>query len=143
MRCKDIMKTHVQSVSSDDTVQAAAQKMALANIGFLPVRDGTGKILGTLTDRDITIRAVAKGRPPTDCLVAEVMTLDVVACGPDDNLETAERTMAQTQKSRLLVIDDAGRLAGVISLSDVAENEPLRRVARTLREVAAREAPRH
>jgi CBS domain-containing protein len=142
MRCIDIMKSHVQTVSVTDTVQTAAQKMALANVGFLPVSDGA-TLVGTITDRDITIRAVASGRTPAECSVGEVMTRDIVACQPDDDLTTAEQLMAQTQKARLLVTDERGRLVGVLSLSDIAENEPNRRVARTLREVAAREAPRH
>jgi CBS domain-containing protein len=142
MRCIDIMKSHVQTVSVADTVQTAAQKMALANVGFLPVSDGP-TLVGTITDRDITIRAVASGRVPAECTVGEVMTRDIVACQPDDDLTTAEQLMAQTQKARLLVTDERGRLVGVLSLSDIAENEPSRRVARTLREVAAREAPRH
>jgi CBS domain-containing protein len=143
MRCIDIMKTHVQSVAMDDTIQAAAEKMALANVGFLPVSDDAGRLVGTITDRDITIRAVAKGRIPAECAVQEVMTRDLVACRPDDDLATVEQLMGQTQKSRLLVTDEGGRLVGVLSLSDIAENEPGRRVAKTLREVAAREAPRH
>jgi CBS domain-containing protein len=142
MRCIDIMKTHVQTVLANDSILGAAKKMALANVGFLPVSDGSGKLLGTITDRDITIRAVAKGRSPAECSVGEVMSRDIVSCRPGDALATAEQLMAQTQKSRLVVTNEGGRLVGVISLSDIAENEPSRRVARTLREVAAREAPR-
>jgi CBS domain-containing protein len=143
MRCSDIMKTNVQTVSPEDTIRLAAEKMAYANVGFLPVRDASGKVLGTVTDRDIAIRAVAKGRAPGDCRVREVMTADVVACRPDDDLKMAERVMAQAQKSRLLVTDVTGQLVGVLSLSDIAENDSGRRAAKTLREVAAREAPRH
>jgi CBS domain-containing protein len=136
------MKQYVQTVGEDDTIRWAAEKMAMANVGFLPVCDGSGKVLGTITDRDITIRATAKGRVPEECRVGEIMSRQVVACRADDDLEDVERLMAQHQKSRLLVTSESGGLIGVISLSDVAESDSGRRVAKTLREVAAREAPR-
>ena len=141
MRCAEIMKRYVQAVSEEDSIKWAAEKMALANVGFLPVCDAAGRVLGAITDRDIAIRAVAKGLPPADCRVGEIMTRQVVACRPDDDLTDAERVMAQHQKSRLLITDAEGNLCGVISLSDIVETEPARRVVKTLREVAAREAP--
>jgi len=141
MRCAEIMKRNVQTVREADSVQWAAEKMAMANVGFLPVCDEMGRVLGAITDRDITIRSVAKGRAPGGCLVGEVMTRQVVACRPDDTLSDAERLMAQHQKSRVVITDGNGVLMGVISLSDIAENEPARRTAKTLRQVAAREAP--
>jgi CBS domain-containing protein len=141
--CGDIMKRQALTVFEDDTIQLAAEKMALANVGFLPVCDRSGKVLGAITDRDIAIRAVAVGLSPGTCTVNEAMTRDVVACRADDDLAVAENLMAQRQVSRLLVTDEDGTLKGVISLSDVAQKEPARRAAATLRAVSAREAPRH
>src|SRR5262249_38709232 len=140
--CADIMKRQALTVSEDDTIQLAAEKMALANVGFLPVCDASGKVMGAITDRDIAIRAVAVGLTPATCTVSQAMPRDVVACRADDDLAVAEQMMAQRQVSRLLVTEEDGTLRGVISLSDVAENEPARRAAATLRAVAAREAPR-
>jgi CBS domain-containing protein len=142
LRCADVMKRKVVTVRADDSLDRAAEKMALGNLGFLPVCDGDRRVVGTLTDRDIVVRVVAKELAPASCTVGQVMTTNVVACEPDDELTIAERVMAQNQVSRLVITDGDGVLVGVISLSDLAEREPPRRVARTLRAVAAREAPR-
>jgi len=140
--CADLMQPNVQIVDEGDTVQHAAELMMLANVGFLPVCDAQRKVVGTITDRDIVLRVVAKGRSPEGRTAGEVMTSPVVACRPDDEVTLAEQLMAQHQVSRLVVTDDNQALRGVISLSDIAEREPARRAARTLRAVAAREAPR-
>ena len=139
--CRAIMKTSPQTAREADNLQQAAYRMALANIGFLPVCDDRRRVLGTVTDRDIVIRAVAVGAAPEIALVRDIMTRKVVACGPDDALDRAERLMAQYQVARIVVTDPDGALLGVISLSDVAEREPAVVAARTLRAVADREAP--
>jgi CBS domain-containing protein len=141
-RCASVMKTVPQSVNADDPIRLAAEIMSAANIGFLPVCDEGGKVVGTVTDRDIVVRAIARGLDPALARVTEVMSRDVVACRPEDELTLAEQFMANYQISRLVITDDDGTLEGVISLSDIAEHEPARRAARTLRAVAAREAPR-
>jgi CBS domain-containing protein len=141
-RCASVMKTVPQSVNEDDSIRIAAEIMAAANIGFLPVCDEGGKVVGTVTDRDIVVRAIARGLDPALARVTEVMSRNVVACRPDDELALAEQFMANYQVARLVITDDDGILEGVISLSDIAEHEPARRAARTLRAVAAREAPR-
>jgi CBS domain-containing protein len=142
MRCEEIMKREVLTTSEDESIQSAAQTMARSNVGFLPVVDESEQVIGTITDRDITIRAVAEGHAPQSCLVADVMSREVVACRPSDDLEEAGRLMAEHHKSRILVIDDDGGLCGVLSLSDIAQ-QPQLRAADTLREVSAREAAPH
>jgi CBS domain-containing protein len=142
MRCEEIMKRQVQRSAEGESLQQAAEKMASANIGFLPVCDEGGRVLGIITDRDITVRAVARNRPPDATTVGEVMTRAVVACHAADDLAAAEQRMIQHRVSRIVVQDETGQLCGIISLSDIAEREPGRRAAIVLREVAAREAPR-
>jgi len=139
MRCEEIMKQDVECVSPRDTVEDAASRMRDTNIGFLPVCDQSKKVLGTLTDRDIAIRLVA-ARKPGSTLVEDVMTNEVVACRPEDDVQTAEHTMAQHQKSRIMCVDEGGRLVGVISLSDIAQHERGDLASKTLREVSEREA---
>jgi len=141
-RCADVMKVVPQSVREDEPLRLAAEIMAAANIGFLPVCDDGGRVVGTITDRDIVVRGVAPGLDPDDRRVGDVMTRNVVACRPDDELSLAEQFMAHYQVSRLVVTDEDDVLEGVISLSDIAEYEPAARAARTLRSIAAREAPR-
>ena len=137
MRAQELMKTDVECASPKAAIQIAARKMRDLNVGFLPVCDQSKKVLGTITDRDIAIRAVAENRP-SNTPVSEIMTREVVACRPDDDVRVAEHMMAQNHKSRIICIDDADRLAGVISLSDLAQHDK-GRAAQTMREVSERE----
>jgi CBS domain-containing protein len=139
MLCQDVMKRNVEFVAEHETVQAAAFKMMNANVGFLPVCDRRGRVRGTITDRDIAIRACAADRRPSETTVGEVMTREVVACRPTDPLHEAERLMGERHKSRLIITDPKGYLRGVISLSDIAVSEENGQAAQTLREVASRE----
>lgn len=139
MRCRDIMKRDIETVSPEATVQDAAQRMRDAAIGFLPVCDGSKKVVGTVTDRDLTIRVLADGREATTP-ISDVLTAGCVACGPDDDLGKAEDLMARNQKSRIMCVDSDGQLVGVISLSDIAQREKGGKAAKTLREVSQREA---
>jgi CBS domain-containing protein len=140
--CADLMKLEVQIVGETDTIHRAAELMALANVGCLPVCNAQRKVVGTITDRDIVVRLVANDMPATAYQVVDVMTRGPVTCRPDDEITLAEQLMAQHQVSRLPITDPDGTLRGIISLSDIAEHEPMRRAGRTLRAVAAREAPR-
>jgi CBS domain-containing protein len=138
MRCQEIMKKDVECVLPTDTVQAAAKRMRDENIGFLPICDESRKVLGTITDRDLTIRVLADAGPSTT-RVQEVMTQQVVSCQPEDDVADAEKLMSKNQKSRIVCVDPAGRLVGVISLSDLAQIDDAE-ASRTLREVSEREA---
>src|SRR2546427_2290109 len=89
MRCEDIMKRDVECVDPTQSVQEAARRMREANVGILPVCDSSKKVLGAITDRDIAIRIVAEGRPPTTA-AGDVMTREVVACRPDADVTDAE-----------------------------------------------------
>jgi CBS domain-containing protein len=140
MLCKDLMKAEVECVAPDDLVGVAARKMRDDCVGFLPVCAPDGQIIGILTDRDITIRLVAEDLP-LETPVRDIMTTEVVACDSDDSLEVAQSLMGQAKVSRIVCIDgDSDQLAGVISLSDIAQLEEGARAARTLREVTSREA---
>ncbi len=139
MRCSEIMSTAVERTSLRDTVQHAAVCMHERNIGLLPVCDPIGGILGVVTDRDIAIRVVAAGKPPTT-LVEAAMTRDVVSCSPDADLEEAVRLMTLHRKSRILCIGPDARPVGVISLSDIARHAPGAQASSTLREIGQREA---
>jgi CBS domain-containing protein len=139
MLCEDIMqKNKLETVSLDDAVLVAADRMRRRNIGFLPVCDGDGKVVGTLTDRDIAVRLVAEDLPGKTP-VRNVMTRDVVACRANDDLHFAEELMAQNHKSRIVCLDKAGRLVGIVSLAEIAQWET-ERAGDTLRRVTEREA---
>ena len=88
MLCEDLMKTEVECVSPVDSIEDAARTMRDANVGFLPVCDESKRVLGTITDRDITVRAVAEQLPGSTS-VEDVMTDEVVACSPKEEVEAA------------------------------------------------------
>jgi CBS domain-containing protein len=142
MKCDEVMKRTVHCAGVTDTVQSAARAMRDRNVGFLPVCEVDGRVVGTLTDRDIAIRLAAEDGVASQCLVSDFMSREVVACRPSDDLSTAEQLMATHRKSRILVVDDDGAISGVISLSDVVERDTHARAAVTMRNVATREAHR-
>ena len=139
MRCEEVMREDVRAIDPTETVSAAAVRMRDENIGFLPVCDSDGNVLGTITDRDIVVRVDAERLPAGRCRVGDVMTPEVVFVGREEDVVRAEQLMAQQKKSRIIVVDDGGRLCGVISLSDIATFDEPRRAGETMRDVASRE----
>jgi len=140
MKCSELMKKDVECCEADDGVEEIAERMRSRNIGFLPVCDSSGKVIGTLTDRDLVLRVMAEHRDAGATSVSDVMTTEVVACKPADDLSVAEGLMSKHKKSRIMCLDERGRPAGVISLSDVARTETGGKASAILRSVAQREA---
>ena len=138
MRCQDIMKRPVVCCKESEAVQAAALKMRDANIGFLPVCGDAGKVVGIITDRDIVLRVCAWGLDVKETLIAEVMTRQIVSCRPGDDVRYVEGLMAREHKSRVLIVDEMGKPAGVVSLSDIARHDKIF-AAETMRQVSSRE----
>jgi CBS domain-containing protein len=115
----EAMTPDVVTVAPDAPLTEAARLMRESDIGPLPVCEGK-RIVGMLTDRDITVRAIAEGRDPNITRVAEVMTPEVTSCQESDDVERAAQLMQSAQLRRLLVVDAEGRLAGIVSLGDLA-----------------------
>jgi CBS domain-containing protein len=138
MICQDLMKSDVKCISPLSTLEEAAIQMRDEGIGFLPVCDDSGQVIGTITDRDLTIRALASGESG-DQPVEPFMTRSVVGCRPGDDLAQALELMSQERVSRILCVDDEGVLQGVISLSDVAQIADGELASYTLRNVSNRE----
>jgi CBS domain-containing protein len=90
MRCDEVMKDDVCSVSPDESVQLAAMKMREHNIGFLPVVNTSGRVIGTITDRDLALRVIAAGLTE-DTAVKDVMTRELISCLMTDDLQRAEQ----------------------------------------------------
>ncbi len=139
MQCLDLMKTELETFREHDPVVEVARRMRDVNIGFVPICDPDGHPVGTLTDRDLALRVCAADRRAGEVRAGEVMTRELVTCRDTDDLEQAERLMARHHKARMLVVDEDGRLVGVISLSDVVDEEDDERAAETMRQVAERE----
>jgi CBS domain-containing protein len=140
MKCFELMKTQVECCDMADSIVLVAEAMRERKIGFLPVCDANGAVVGTITDRDLVLRVLAERRDPGGVVVGDVMTSEVVSCAPEDELSVAELLMSQYKKSRIVCVDDRGRPLGVISLSDVARVETQAKSAAILRSVAQREA---
>jgi CBS domain-containing protein len=122
MIIKEMMTGDVTVIEPDATVTEAADKMARRAIGFLPVCDGE-RVIGAITDRDITVRAVAAGLDPALTTVREVMTSDIAYCFDDDEVEKTVRLMKQRQIRRVIVVDRNKRLVGVVALGDLAREQ--------------------
>jgi CBS domain-containing protein len=119
MQVYEAMTPEVVSALPDTTLMDAAQTMRNMDIGLLPVVD-EGRPVGMMTDRDITVRATAEGLDPRLTPVRDVMTPEVTACHADDDVREAARLMQTAQLRRLLVVDQAGYLVGVVSIGDLA-----------------------
>lgn len=139
MRCEKIMTRDFVYVGERDSAQRAAAIMREENIGFLPVCDDDQRVLGTITDRDLALRVCAEALNAAEVTVADVMTREVVACAPEDDLRRAEQLMAESRKSRVLVTDELGGLVGIISLTDVVMRDSNKHAAHTLRKIVGRE----
>ncbi|HSD19323.1 MAG TPA: CBS domain-containing protein [Anaeromyxobacter sp.] len=139
MQCQDLMKSEVESFRESDPVLAIARRMREVNIGFVPICDRDGHPVGALTDRDLALRVCGEDRRASETRAAAVMTREIITCRDTDPIEAAEQLMARYRKSRMMIVDEDGRLVGVISLSDVVEEEDDRRAAETMRQVSERE----
>lgn len=119
MKLADIMTRDVTVVAPTDSVQRAAKIMDELNVGSLPVCDGR-RIIGMVTDRDLTVRIAAQGRSPEDARVEEAMSTNVRWCFEDEDVDAVVEKMGDTQIRRLPVVDRDHNLVGIVSLGDIA-----------------------
>lgn len=120
-RIRELMTESPRTVSSDASVVEAARVMRDDDVGLVPVVDGD-RLVGTVTDRDIAIRVVAEERDPSSTTVREVASTDLVTIDPEQELGEALRLMAQHQVRRLPVVEEDGRLVGIVAQADVARH---------------------
>lgn len=121
MRLRQLMTTNVRTCQPDTPLVEVARIMVDVNCGFVPVVEG-GKPVGTITDRDIVVRAVANGKDIRTVTARECMTTPVVTAGPDTDAHEAADIMAGKQIRRLCVVE-GGRLVGVVALGDLATEQ--------------------
>lgn len=119
MKIQEIMSKNPQSVSSNDKLSLAAEKMKKLDVGFLPVVDN-GKISGVVTDRDIIIRAVANHKNPEEAKVKDCMSSKASCCFEDDDIQKAVNLMEDKQIRRLPIINRQNKLVGVVTIGDLA-----------------------
>jgi CBS domain-containing protein len=119
MNIQDIMTRDVEVVAPNASLQTAAQRMKDLDVGSLPVCDGE-RLLGMITDRDITIRATAMGKNPGDTAVSDTMSSGVTYCFEDQPISEAAQMMEEQQIRRLPIINRQKKLVGIVSLGDLA-----------------------
>ena len=120
MFVRDIMTQGVECVRPDTTIEEAARKMRDLDVGPLPVCGDDDRLAGMLTDRDITVRAIAEGKDPRTTQVCDIMTPEIVYCYEDQDVTEAAKLMETKQIRRLVVLDRNKRLVGIVSLGDLA-----------------------
>lgn len=135
MIVSDAMTAQVVTARPTDTIKTVANIMKEVDTGAVPVSDN-GKVVGLITDRDIVLRVVAEGGD-LNGPVSAVMSEDVQTCREDDNLADAAARMGSQQLRRLVVVNDAGRLVGILSLGDIAQDYGAKKVGQTLEEISA------
>ena len=134
-KLKDLMSRDVKVISPDMTIRDAARKMRDGDFGMLPVGEDD-RLIGTISDRDIAIRAVAEGKD-VGTKVRDVMSEGVAWAYEDDSVEEAAKIMSQRQVRRLPVVDRDKRLVGIVALGDFAvESSEIRPAAQALSEIS-------
>jgi len=141
MRLGEVMTRDVEVIGPNAVLKEAAAKMKDLDVGLIPVCDGD-ELKGTLTDRDITVRATAEGRNPSKTKVS-AMSTEIAYCFEDQEIEEAMSLMEARQIRRLPILNSEKRLVGIVSLGDLAvhsgQNELL---GETLKEVSRPAVPR-
>jgi CBS domain-containing protein len=120
MKIKDVMTRDVEVARPSETLQNAAQRMKDLDVGSLPVCDGQ-RVVGMITDRDMTVVATAEGTDPAKTVVGDVMTPEPVFCFEDQPVEAAAALMEERQLRRLIVLNRDKQLVGIFSIGDLAE----------------------
>lgn len=120
MLVRECMTTDVKIINPDMTLREAAGLMREQDTGFLSVEEND-RLVGSLTDRDITVRAVYEGKDPNTAKVREAMSKHIVYCFDDQDTSEAANIMGEKQIRRLAVLNHGKRLVGVLSLGDIAE----------------------
>ena len=132
---KELMTVKPRTVKQGDSIVDAAKLMKGEDTGVAPIVDGD-RLVGVVTDRDIAIRVVAEGRDPQSTKVEEVASQNVVTIDPQQELDEALRLMAQHQLRRLPVVEEDGKLVGIVAQADVARHADSERTGQVVEEIS-------
>ncbi len=121
MKLSSIMTGGIETIPPQATLAEAAKKMASQDIGSLPVCAERQRVVGIITDRDITVRAVAEGRNPSEVQLGDICTPDPTTVSPSEPVKEALERMRQ-QAIRRLIVADAGKPLGIVSLGDLSDH---------------------
>ena len=132
---REVMTSDPCAIDAEQPVAYAAKMMKDEDVGLAPIVQGD-RLVGTVTDRDIVTRVVAAGRDPESTSVREIASTDLVTVDPQQNLDEALSLMAKHQVRRLPVVEEDGRLVGVVAQADVAEHAPSSATGRLVEEIS-------
>src|SRR5258706_2035732 len=138
-KCSEVMTQNLVCCLPTDTASKAAQLMKTEDVGSIPVieDEGTMKLMGIVTDRDLALQVVAVERDPRLTHVAEVMTYEIITCRASDDIQKAVDAMAQHQLRRIPIIDADHRIVGIISQADIANHvQTSEEVAEMVKEIS-------
>jgi CBS domain-containing protein len=131
----EVMTANPCAIDADKPVAFAAKMLRDENVGLAPIVEGD-RLIGTVTDRDIAIRVVAEGKDPQTTPVREIASTSLVTVDPDQDLDEAVRLMAQHQVRRLPVVEEDGRLVGVLAQADIARSGEDRTTGELVEEIS-------
>jgi CBS domain-containing protein len=132
---REVMTSKLCSIDTDKTVAYAAKMMRDEDVGIAPIVEDD-RLVGVLTDRDIAVRVVAEGRDPEQVKVTEAASRDLVTLDPQQDLDEALRLMARHQVRRLPVVEEDGRLVGVVAQADVAKEADETRTGEVVEQIS-------
>jgi CBS domain-containing protein len=132
---RDVMTSNPRTIEPSTSLHEAARLMRDQDVGSLPIVEGD-RLHGVLTDRDIAIRAVAEGKDAKSTTAQEIASRQVVTIDPDQSLDEALRLMASHQIRRLPVVEEDGKLVGIVAQADAAMQGDEREVGRTVEEIS-------
>jgi CBS domain-containing protein len=133
MKVRELMTADAKACGPNETLNRAAQLMWENDCGAVPVVDEDQRVIGMVTDRDVCMAAYTQGVPLAQSLVESAMSKGAYTCLPGDDITTAKKLMRERQIRRLPVVDEEGRLAGIISLSDIAREAERERASKSRR----------
>ena len=132
---RDAMTSNPCTIDADKPVAYAAKMMKQENVGIAPIVEGD-RLIGTLTDRDIALRVVAEGRNPETTTARDVASAAPVSVDPEQDLDEALRLMATLQVRRLPVVEEDGRVVGLLAQADVAEETKAKKTGELVEEIS-------
>ena len=132
---RDVMTPNPNAIDADKPVAHAAKMMRDEDVGLAPIVEGD-RLVGALTDRDIVTRVVAEGKDPEATSVREVASTEIVTVDPEQDLDEAVRLMAQHQVRRIPVVEEDGRLVGVVAQADVARQSDDRQTGEVVEQIS-------
>lgn len=119
MFVRDLMKESVHTCHAGESLECAARVMWEHDCGVVPIVDDAQRVVGVITDRDVAMAAYTQGKPLPEIPIGGIMARDVVTCHPSDPLDLVEDLLQEAQIRRVPVVDDGGRLVGILSLNDL------------------------